>query len=489
MNSEQQNQVPESTGVLTDIEANRTQKSGAEARHAAAAQTEPVGSVMTPEEVVALRKAHFFPCTQHFYKNPPVLVSGSMQHVTDGEGKMYTDFFAGVSVVATGHCNPAIAEATVRQARKLQHTTTIYLTEPSAKLAKRMSELLPAYPRVFFCNSGSEANEGALVLARRHTKRRGFISLTESLHGRTSLTTSVTGLQMWRTDPFPDDHVYFIPRPYAYGVDPQEAAERSLSALEDVLREAGDNIAAMIVEPIQGNGGMIVMPEGYLARAKKMLESYGVLLIADEIQTGFGRTGQLLASQQLGVQADIVTMAKALGGGIPIGAFAATEEVAASLNVPSASTFGGNPISAETALAVLDYIESENLPERAARLGSALKLGLERMRVFYPHIVSEVRGLGLMLGAELYAEDPTYGAMMTDRVLEEMKDRGFLIGKNGVSRNVLAFQPPIVIEASDIELMLEALDAVLGAIEQERLTVKEKEQGGESEASASNRQP
>ncbi|NGZ77395.1 aspartate aminotransferase family protein [Saccharibacillus alkalitolerans] len=435
---------------------------------------------MTPEEVVALRKAHFFPCTQHFYRNPPVLVSGSMQHVTDGEGRVYTDFFAGVSVVATGHCNPAIAEATVRQARRLQHTTTIYLTEPSALLAERLAKLLPAYPRVFFCNSGSEANEGALVLARRHTKRRGFISLTESLHGRTSLTTSVTGLSMWRTDPFPDDHVYFIPRPYEFGLDPQEAAERSLSALEDVLNEAGDNIAAMIVEPIQGNGGMIVMPDGYLARAKTLLERYGVLLIADEIQTGFGRTGQLLASRQLGVQPDIVTMAKALGGGIPIGAFAATEEVAASLNVPSASTFGGNPVSAATALAVLDYIEAERLPERAERLGTALKRGLERMRAYYPHLLSEVRGLGLMLGAELYAGDPARGAAVTDRVLEEMKDRGFLIGKNGVSRNVLAFQPPIVIEPGDIEAMLEALDAVLGGIEQERLKEEEAAEGAKT---------
>ncbi|MDO3411433.1 aspartate aminotransferase family protein [Saccharibacillus sp. CPCC 101409] len=424
---------------------------------------------MKPDEVIAARKAHFFPCTQHFYRNPPVLVSGLMQRVTDGEGKRYTDFFAGVSVVASGHCNPAIAEETARQVRTLQHTTTVYLTEPSARLARRMAELLPAYPRVFFCNSGSEANEGALVLARRHTKRRGFISLTESLHGRTSLTISVTGLSMWRTDPFPDSHVYFIPRPYEYGMDPAEAAERSLNALEDVLREAGDNIAAMIVEPIQGNGGMIVMPDGYLARAKRLLEQYGVLMIADEIQTGFGRTGRLLASEQLGVQADIVTMAKALGGGIPIGAFAATEEVAASLNSPSASTFGGNPVSAVTALAVLDYIEAKNLPERAARLGSALKLGLERLRAFYPRILSEVRGLGLMLGAELHADDPALGAAVVDRVLEEMKDRGFLIGKNGVSRNVLAFQPPLVIEASDIESMLEALDAVLGGIEQERI--------------------
>ena len=430
-------------------------------------------SAMTPEEVIALRKAHFFPCTQHFYRNPPVLVSGSMQHVTDGAGKRYTDFFAGVSVVASGHCNPAITEATVRQTGRLQHTTTIYLTEPSARLAQRMAQLLPAYPKVFFCNSGSEANEGALMLARRHTKRRGFISLTESLHGRTALTMSVTGLAMWRGDPFPDDQVYFIPRPYGFGVDPQEAAERSLSALGDVLREAGDQIAAMIVEPIQGNGGMIVMPDGYLARAKALLDAYGVLLIADEIQTGFGRTGQLLASQQLGVQADIVTMAKALGGGIPIGAFAASEEVASSLNTPSASTFGGNPVSAATALAVLDYIEAERLPERAERLGRALKRGLERMRTFYPEIVSEVRGLGLMLGAELYADDPVRGAAVVDRVLEEMKDRGFLIGKNGVARNVLAFQPPLVIDTADIESMLEELDAVIGGIDQERLRAQE----------------
>lgn len=428
---------------------------------------------LTAQEVIALRRAHFFPCTQHFYRNPPVLVSGSMQRVTDSEGRVYTDFFAGVSVVASGHCNPAITEATVRQTRTLQHTTTIYLTEPSARLAQRIAGLLPAYPKVFFCNSGSEANEGALMLARRHTKRKGFISLTESLHGRTALTMSVTGLSMWRGDPFPDEDVHFIPRPYAYGVPAQEAAELSLNALRGVLQSAGDRIAAMIVEPIQGNGGMVVMPDGYLARAKKLLDEYGVLLIADEIQTGFGRTGALLCSGQLGVQADIVTLAKALGGGIPIGAFAATETVAASLDTPSASTFGGNPVSAETALAVLDYVESQRLPERAARLGTALKLGLERMRTFYPRIVSEVRGLGLMLGAELHADEPSLGAAAVDRVLEEMKDRGFLIGKNGVARNVLAFQPPLVIDASDIEAMLEQLDAVLGGLEQDRLRAEE----------------
>ncbi|WP_420848764.1 aspartate aminotransferase family protein [Paenibacillus antarcticus] len=419
-----------------------------------------------PEGIKAKRASYFYPCTQHFYQNPPQIVTGSMQHLYDEKGKEYTDFFAGVSVVACGHCNPAITGATMSQIGKLQHTTTIYLTQPIVDLAERLAELLPgALRRTFFVNSGTEANEGALLLARMHTGRKGFIALEQGLHGRSNLTMSVTGLSMWRTDPFLEEEVYFIPRPYRTGVTPEEAAQDSLKALDKVLEEQGHTIAALIIEPIQGNGGIIVPPEGYLQEVKTRLERYGVLMIADEIQTGFGRTGRMFAIEHFDVVPDIISMAKALGNGVPIGAFATTDHIAASLNRPSASTFGGNPVSSVTGIAVLDYICKERLVERSEELGHILMQGLEQLMISHRAVISEVRGKGLMIGVELLASNPDIGAILTDQVIEGMKEQGFLIGKNGIDRNVLAFQPPLVIEDKDIRKMLRVLEVVLARLE------------------------
>ncbi|WP_059042424.1 aspartate aminotransferase family protein [Paenibacillus rubinfantis] len=407
-------------------------------------------SYIGPEEVLKKREQYFYPCTSYFYRNPPQLVKGEMQYVYGHDGKRYTDFFAGVSVVASGHCNPEIAERTAEQLRMLQHTSTIYLTQPNVDLAERLSGVLPGeLRRTFFVNSGSEANEGALLLARMHTGRRGFLALEQGLHGRTYLTMSVTGLQMWRTDPqlAHDTDVTFIPRPYERGLSADEAARRSIAALAAALAEKGDTFAAMIAEPIQGNAGIIAPADWYFAEVKRLLEQHGVLLIADEIQTGFGRTGRMFAMDRYGVTPDILTMAKALGSGIPVAGFATTDVIAASLNRPSASTFGGNPVSSVTALAVLDYIEAHRLPDRAERLGELLR-----------------GGAGLMLGAELCAEEPARGAKLVDDVLEAMLDRGYIIGKNGVNRNVLAFQPPLVIAEDDVRGMLDALEAVLAEL-------------------------
>lgn len=417
------------------------------------------------EAVTAKRKQYFYPCTAHFYRNAPQMVRGSMQFMYDENGKKYTDFFAGVSVVACGHCNPAITARTIEQLQQLQHTSTVYLTQPGVDLAERLEEVLPGgLRRSFFVNSGSEANEGALLLARMHTGRKGFIALEGGLHGRTNLTMSVTGLKMWRTDKYLDEDVTFIERPYDPEMSLEDAAARSLNSLERVLAEKGDTIAAMIAEPIQGNGGMIMPVSSYFRDVKALLEKYGVLLIDDEIQTGYGRTGAMFAIEHFGVVPDIISMAKALGNGVPVAAFATTDEIAASLNKPSASTFGGNPVSAATALAVLDFIRDERLPQRAAELGGRLKQGLQSLQERYPALISDVRGTGFMLGAELAGPDSAAAAELTDHVLEEMKDRGYLIGKNGVNRNVLAFQPPLVVTAEDIGGLLSTLEEVLSQV-------------------------
>lgn len=421
-----------------------------------------------PEGILGKRGQYFYPCTGYFYRNPPQIVKGEMQYLYGHDGKRYTDFFAGVSVCASGHCNPEIAVRTAEQLKTLQHTCTLYLTQPNVDLAERLSEVLPGQlRRTFFVNSGSEANEGAMLLARLHTGRKGFIALEQSLHGRTYLTMSVTGLSMWRADPQlaqpGAEDVTFIPRPYEYGVSLDEAARRSIDALKAVLAEKGDTIAAMLVEPIQGNGGIIVPPDWYFPEVKALLEQYDVLMIDDEIQTGFGRTGDMFAMSRWGVVPDIITMAKALGSGIPIAAFASTDEIAASFTRPSASTFGGNPVSSVTGLAVLDYIEANHMAEHSAGLGEQLLTGLKQLAEQYADI-SDVRGAGLMIGAELCADDPARGAVLVDEVLEEMKDRGFIIGKNGVHRNVLAFQPPLVITAQDVEEMLNALRSSLRVV-------------------------
>lgn len=426
-----------------------------------------MSSYIGPEGILSKRQSYFYPCTSHFYRNPPQLVKGELQYLYGHDGMKYTDFYAGVSVASCGHCNPYITERTERQLKELQHTCTIYLTQPNVDLAERLAQVLPGdLTRSFFVNSGSEANEGALLLARMYTGRRKFIALESGLHGRTYLTMSVTGLSMWRTDPelAHDTDAAFIPRPFKAGEDQEAVARRSIEALRSLLAERGGEFAAMIVEPIQGNGGIIVPPEWYFPEVKRLLGQYGVLLISDEVQTGFGRTGRMFAMEHWNITADIVTMAKGLGSGIPVAAFATTDSIAASLNRPSASTFGGNMVSSATALAVLDFIEAHQLVRRSAELGEALREGLEKLAIQYPNIITDVRGAGLMIGVGIAEDRPQLGAELTDDLLEGMKNKGFLIGKNGVDRNVLAFQPPLVITAEDISALLAALDEELYAV-------------------------
>ena len=402
------------------------------------------------EEIVQMRKDFLMPCLGYFYKNPPVFVKGEMQYLYDDKGKKYLDFFAGVSVMNCGHSNPDILNKVICQMSSLQHLTNVYLTSPVVELAKKLSEVLPGdLHNSFFCMSGSEANEGAMLLARIYAGKRKFIALNNSLHGRTYLTMSATDIPMWRADPYLTDDVYFI----------SSSPDQILSDLEAVLEKDND-IAAFICEPIQGNGGIITPPDWYYTEISRLLKRYGVLFICDEVQTGFARTGTMFAIEQYNVVPDIMTMSKALGNGIPMAAFSTTIEIAASFTSPSASTLGGNPVSSTAALAVLDYISEHNLCDKAKKLGEILYKKLNELKDKYS-FVSEVRGKGLMLGMELRDERNEPNASKTDAVLEQLKDDGIILGKNGLHRNVLAFQPPLVIEESDIDFLLERLDYAL----------------------------
>jgi 4-aminobutyrate aminotransferase len=412
--------------------------------------------MLTAQAIIQMKKEYFFPNAMHFYQSPPHFIRGEGYYLFDDKGRRYMDFFAGVTVVNCGHANETINAAAMAQIQALQHTSIIYLTAPMVTLAERLAAVLPGdIHQTFFCNSGTEANEGALLLARMATGKKGFIAFEGGLHGRSHLTMSVTGIPMWRIDPFLEEEVYFVPSYMQSGVSCSAA---SLRAIESILMEKADEIAACIVEPLQGNGGIQVPEPGFLSALKELLERYHVLMIADEVQTGFGRTGRMFAVDHDGVVPDIMTMAKALGNGFPIGAFAARPTVASYFNKPSASTLGGNPVSATAGIAVLDYIQAEGLCERSAALGAHLLYQLELLAERFD-FAQFPRGRGLMAGLSLDSPE------RVDVVLEAMLARGFIIGKNGLNREVLAFQPPLIITKQAIDVMTAALAAVFESMQ------------------------
>src|SRR5271166_4429306 len=405
------------------------------------------------QQLLASKKDFLVPCVYHFYQRPPVLVRGDGAYLFDAEGRRYLDCYSGVTVVSAGHSNPEILDAAIDQLRQLQHTTTIYLTEPMLDLARVIAELAPGnLRRSFFCASGSEANEGALLLATLATGRHECAYLKGGLHGRTKWAMSVTGLDMWRTDPNPLVTAHSVPGP---------RHPDSLPALEHLLRRG--TVAAVIAEPIQGNGGIIVPPEDYWTQLRQMCSRHGTLLIADEIQTAWNRTGRWFATEHWNVVPDIVTVAKALGNGFPIAAYITTDEIAAHYTRPGAATFGGNLMSCRAALATLAFHQRHRLGERSTELGSRL-LGQLRDLQRRHRAVAEVRGRGLMIGIEFRDSANSPANTLLDTVLENMKDAGFLLGKTGPGRNVLTLMPPLVVESAALDGLVDALDQVIKGV-------------------------
>ena len=422
----------------------------------------PIG----PEAILEKKKKYIMPCLAHFYKEPRQFVKGEMQYLFDSEGRKYLDCFAGVSVINCGHCNPEINAEVVKQVQSLQHVCNTYLTENFVNLAEKLAEVTPGdLQKTFFCSTGTEANEGALLLASIYTGKDEFIALRNGLHGRTKLTMSLTGIQMWRTDPHPCGGIHFAPNAYCYrcplGKKFPECDYACADAVDDLIRTAtSGQPAALIAEPIQGNAGIVTPPKGYFKRLKEILASHNALLIIDEVQSGFGRSGTMFAIENFDVVPDIMTMAKALGNGAPISAFTASAKIADTYTKPGASTLGGNPVSSIAGLGVLKYIQEHNLMENAQARGQQLYDGLVELQKKHP-IIGDIRGIGLMRGAEFVHADKSPAPEELEMVLEEMKNRGFIIGKNGVARNVMAFQPPLVITETDVNNVLNTLEDVL----------------------------
>lgn len=419
-----------------------------------------------PEQIVAKKRKYLIPCTYHFYRNPPQMIGGQGMYLIGADGKRYMDLFAGVSVHALGHCHPEVVDAVCRQVQTLQHTTTIYLTEPLVELAEALAGVLPGeLNRTFFCASGSEANEGAALLAMLHTGRAEFLAFQNALHGRTKLAMSLTGLSFWRTDPHPVGGITHVPHPSCarcpFGKTFGACGWECIGAVETAIRSStSGRPAAMFVEPVQGNGGINVPPPGYFQRLREVLDRFAMLLIADEVQTGFGRTGREFAMDHWEMAPDILTGGKALGGGTPIGFFSTTDEIAASYTRPGASTFGGNPVTAVAGQVVLRVLRRDGLVRRSEELGLRLRDMLLSLAGRF-EFIQEVRGLGLMVGMVLGPQGSRSAAEVCDDVLERCKDSGYLLGKTGPDRNVLTFMPPLIVSAEQLEEAVNALEHVL----------------------------
>ena len=376
-----------------------------------------------------------------YARQPLALVKGQGCTVWDDEGRAYADFIAGIAVCNLGHAHPQLVETLAAQARTLWHVSNLYYTAPQAELAAWLTGHSFA-DRVFFANSGAEANEAAIKLARKYFKDHGaperyrVVSMKQSFHGRTMATLSATGQEKVRKgfDPILEGFDF--------------ASFNDIEALSCLI---GPSTCAVILEPIQGEGGIILPQRDYLAQVRQLCDETGCLLIFDEVQTGVGRTGKLFAYEHFGVAPDILTLAKALGNGLPIGAMLATERAAAAF-VPGAhaSTFGGTPLVTAVALKVLKVLTEEGILANAAEQGEYLRRQLEELKARHAAI-QEIRGLGLLVGARL----DTPGAPVVKACMED----GYLI--NCVQDNVLRFAPPLIVTQSEIDGLIECLDRVL----------------------------
>lgn len=427
----------------------------------------------SPEELVKMKQEYVLPCVKHYYEKPMNLVRGSMQYLEDSEGREYLDFFAGILSVNSGHSNPEINAAVHEQVDKLQHVSTVYLIEPMLEFARQLAELTPgALKKSFFCNSGTEAIDTALLTAKMHTGCEDVVALRHSYHGRSHVAIGVSGQQPWRLPVATMGNVHFTHNAYCYrcsfGLTYPSCELRCAQDLEELVQTAtAGRVAAFIAEPIQGVGGFITPPPEYFGIIYDIIKKYGGVTIADEVQTGWGRTGgNLFGIQHWNVEPDIMVFAKGLANGFAAGAFIARKEVADAYSGPNISTFGGNPVTMVAAMANVDYIRKNDLVGNAERMGKLLTDGLAELQEKHP-VVGEVRGKGLMVGVELVRDRSTKepATEETARVMEICKDEGVLIGRGGLLGNVLRLTPPLVVTADDVRRALRALDVAFTTVE------------------------
>jgi 4-aminobutyrate aminotransferase len=412
-----------------------------------------------------------------YYKEPIEIVRAEGRRVTDAEGNTYLDFFAGILTNAIGYGVAEISDALRSQLDTgVLHTSTLYLIRKQVELAERIAELsgIPD-ARVFFTNSGTEANETALMLATQFRRSNQILALRNSYHGRAFATVGVTGNRGWSASSLSPVRVSYVHGGYRYrgpfaGYSDADYIAACVEDLRDVLATttSGD-VAAMIAEPIQGVGGFNVPPDGLLGAFKQVLDEYGILLIADEVQTGWGRTGEhFWGIQAHGVTPDAMTFAKGLGNGLAIGGVVARGDLMNCLEANSISTFGGNPLSTAGAKATLDYLLDHDLQGNAAKLGDRLLAGLREIAGRYD-VVGDVRGKGLMIGVEFVEPGGTEPSPQAASVLlEQTRARGLLVGKGGLHNNVIRLAPPMTLTTEEAEEALAILEESVARAHEER---------------------
>jgi 4-aminobutyrate aminotransferase len=409
-----------------------------------------------------------------YYDHPISIVDGDGRRVVDAEGNEYLDFFGGILTTMTGYKVPSVVKAIQDQAAKMLHTSTLYLIEQQILLAEKIAGLskIPN-AKVFFANSGSEANDTALMLATAYRGSNQVLAMRNSYHGRSFSAVAITGIRSWSGTPLSPFQVIYIHGGYKYRspfghLSDKDYIAACVADLEDMLQVASvGNVAAMIAEPIQGVGGFVAPPDGFFGEMKKVLDRHGILFISDEVQTGWGRTGDhFWGIEAHGFTPDIMTFAKGLGNGLAIGGLVTRAEIMDSLDANSISTFGGNPLAMAGALANLDYLISEDLQTNTQKVGQQLKSALEDLgeRIDF---IGEVRGKGLMLGVEMVkpgTKEPNPQA--ANAVMEKAREYGLLVGKGGLYGNVFRLAPPLSLTPAEAEegyaIMERAFEEVAG---------------------------
>lgn len=428
------------------------------------------------DEVVTLRQQYLTPGLLRYYREPLLIVEGHMQYVWDETGKQYLDAFAGVVTISAGHCHPDIIQQVRAQAKQLQHTTTLYLHPTVGQLGKALAEHMPADSGLsvsYFTNSGSEANEIALLSAREFTGHADALSLRNSYHGSTQGAMSMTAIGTWKFGASPAVNIKHATPGYCYrcpyGLEYPDCDIKCARDVEMLIRhETSGQVACFIGEPIQGVGGAVTPPPEYFQIVYDIVRQHGGLCIADEVQTGFGRTGEhYWGFENWGVVPDLVTMAKGLGNGAPIAACVTRPEIAEVMSRRiHFNTFGGNPMTATQGLATLEVLDRENYQENARVVGTYLKQRLMELQEKHA-LIGEIRGLGLMLGVEL-VKDRSLKQPASDKAVEIQelaRDRGLLLGKGGLHGNTLRIKPPLCISKDDANFIADCLDEILADLQ------------------------
>jgi 4-aminobutyrate aminotransferase len=423
-------------------------------------------------DITAKHKEYIWPCATTYYEHPLVLERGEGMHVWDADGNRYLDCFGGVLTVSVGHARPEVVRAVGEQVSRISHTSTLYVNQPQAELAEKVAEVVPGRLRKsYFTNSGTEADETAMVLARIYTGNIEIISLRHAYHGRSVMNMTATGHAPWKHAPSIVPGIVHAHAPYCYrcpfNLKPESCAMECARDVEELIQTATTGrIAAFIAEPILGVGGFITPPRDYFKVVTEIVRRYGGIFICDEVQTGWGRTGDHWCGiEHWEVEPEIMTFAKGMANGAAIGCTTAEPGIADMYPSLSFSTFGGNPVSCAAAMATIRVIQENDLPRNARVVGDRLRGKLEELKQKHSAI-GDVRGMGLMQAIECVKDRATKepDPQTVLRVFEETRRRGVLIGKGGLYGNVIRIGPPLIATAADVDELVSALDGAFESV-------------------------